>query len=119
MDYSTLKNNNGCKACSKYPNIKCDACTLKIITTNCNPASKDLWYNHTLPDNVDPVLSNINNGCWMCGYEPQQTSNNRLCQRNFYSMEIPPYDYVKSLDIQSKLINRNVPLTRWGINPTK
>lgn len=115
MDYLTLKDNNGCKACPKYPNIKCDACTLKILTTDCNPNDRNIWFKHKLPNNLDPVLSNIYNGCWLGGYEPQQTTNNRLCQRNFYSIETAPYDYLKSLDMQAKLTNRNVPLNRGCI----
>ena len=36
------------------------------------------------PVDMDPVLYNILNGCWLCNYEQQEFDNQYLCNRNFY-----------------------------------
>ena len=80
--------NNICKdkTCEK------SCCSYKLKTYNCDPNDKNMWFKHILPPSLDPVLSNIYNGCWLCNYEPQQTRNDRLCARQFLDTNIkPPY----------------------------
>ena len=71
---------NNCAPC--YDSCPGNACSMKIKTVPCDPNSKETWFKH--PVKFDPVRNNILNGCWMCNYEPQQTENNNICQRQFY-----------------------------------
>lgn len=102
---------NNCDPCyEKCPN---NACKSKIVTYPCDPQSKDFWFQHKLPEDVDPVRSNIYNGCWMCNYEPAQTMNNNLCQRNFHDFgSYQPYNIPYYTDINSILRNIDRPLTK-------
>ena len=86
--------NNDCtnQLCKDKSCTRTNFCNLKLKTYNCNPNDKNLWYKHQLPHGLDPVLSNIYNGCWLCNYEPHQTINNNLCARQFEDKNItPPY----------------------------
>jgi len=38
-----------------------NACNTIVDTMDCNPANRNLWFKHKLPENVDPVRSNIAN----------------------------------------------------------
>lgn len=79
---------SNCKSCFK--SCPDNACEIKIKTLPCDPNSKKEWFKH--PNKVDPVRMNIVNGCWLCNYEPTQSINSQLCNRNFYDGYIkPPY----------------------------
>ena len=109
---------DNCKRCHKFhePNNCAGACTssdtygsgcgtacnLGIKTLPQNPENKNLWFKHQLPKGLDPVLSNIYNGCWICNIEPQQHDNQKLCKRNFFDgPNIPPYKPI--VDIENQL----------------
>lgn len=82
------------QSCYKY----CDknACNLKLKTENCDPGNRDLWFKNKLPEGLDPVLSNIYNGCWSCNHEPMQSNNNKLCNRQFMDLNVqPPYAHIE------------------------
>lgn len=97
---------NNCQSCySSCPN---NACQSKLITLPCDPNSKKEWFKYKLPEDLDPVLSNIYNGCWMCNYEPAQTTNNKLCERNFLDYgSFQPYNLGYQVDIDSVVKNIN------------
>lgn len=65
-----------------------NACASSIKTVNCNP----LNFQNSLPDNknMDPVLYNVLNSCWMCNYQKQEFENQYICNRNFYYVDRPP-----------------------------
>lgn len=95
-----------CNSC--YPICPNNACQSKIVTLPCDPNSKDEWFKHKLPQELDPVLSNIYNGCWMCNYEPSQTQNNKLCSRNYLDYGgYQPYNIGFQVDVESVLKNIN------------
>ena len=97
---------DNCTSC--YPTCPNNACQSKIVTLPCNPNSKDEWFKHKLPQELDPVLSNIYNGCWMCNYEPAQTQNNKLCSRNYLDYGgYQPYNIGFQVDVDSVLKNIN------------
>ena len=57
---------------------KTDFCTRGNLNyINCDPNNREYW---TMTA-ADPVRSNILNGCWICNIEPQQKTNNKLCDR--------------------------------------
>jgi len=58
--------------------------------------------------NIDPVLLNIYNGCWLCNYSSYQFNNNKLCNRNFFDeLKLKPYDYNNHIIIENKIRNMN------------
>ena len=93
---------DNCTSC--YPTCPNNVCQSKIVTLPCDPNSKKEWFKHKLPQDLDPVLSNIYNGCWMCNYEPTQTQNNKLCQRNYLDYGgYQPYNLGYQVDVDSVL----------------
>ena len=74
-----------------------NACASNIKTQNCNPLHFQ-GMEPAKPKDMDPVLYNILNGCWLCNYEQQEFDNQYLCNRNFYYPEqiIPcnPYSFI-------------------------
>lgn len=85
-----------------------NACQSKIVTWPCDPNSKEFWFKYDVPTDLDPVLSNIYNGCWMCNYEPMQTVNNKLCERKFLDYGgFQPYNLGFQVDIDSTVKNMN------------
>ena len=68
---------------SCYKSSDKNVCNQKLKTEDCDPGNPDLWFKNKLPQDLDPVLSNIYNGCWSCNHEPMQTNNNILCNRRF------------------------------------
>ena len=98
-----------CKRCYNYYEPKSNACDLKLASVNCAPGNKDLWFSRQLPTGLDPVLSNIYNGCWLCNLEPAQTVNSILCNRNFYDGYIkPPFEMVQNINTETKLRNIHI-----------
>lgn len=82
------------QSCYKYSDK--NACNLKLKTENCDPGNRDLWFKNKLPEGLDPVLSNIYNGCWSCNHEPMQGNNNKLCNRQFMDLNVqPPYAHLE------------------------
>ena len=97
---------DNCQNC--FPMCPNNACQSKIVTSPCDPNSKKLWFKYKMPSDLDPVLSNIYNGCWMCNYEPMQTVNNKMCQRNFLDFGgHQPYNSGYQVDMDSVLKNIN------------
>jgi hypothetical protein len=96
---------DNCQMCHKFhnDNDKCGgACEIGIKTLPCNPTDRKQWFKHKLPEGLDPVLSNIYNGCWICNINPQQEDNQKLCRRNFFDgPNIPPYK--SHIDVENKL----------------
>jgi len=81
---------SNCKPCFKSCPV--NSCNIKIKTLPCDPNSKKEWFKY--PNSVDQVRINILNGCWLCNYEPNQSMNNQLCNRNFYDGYInKPWQY--------------------------
>ena len=107
MDTQFCKRNQ----CSDFQDVKTNACNLRIRTVNCNPSDPQNWFQYNaVAENpkVDPVMYNIYNGCWLCQYEPQQTENNILCQRQFFDKNIQtPYSstIVQRVSTESNLQN--------------
>lgn len=96
-----MDNCNKCHVFNKTTNCP-GACDIGIKTIHCNPENKKEWFKHKLPKGLDPVLSNIYNGCWICNINPQQHDNQKLCKRNFFDgPNISPYAPV--IDIENKL----------------
>ena len=90
---------NNCTSC--YTSCPDNACATKFKTWDCNPNSKSNWFKYNSP--IDQVRSNIYYGCWLCNYEPRQTQNNLLCQRNFSDHGIiPPYNRIFSIEQESQ-----------------
>lgn len=100
--------------CSLYPkDSNCNACNTVMRTTPCDPNNKCNWFKHKLPQGLDPVLSNIYNGCWMCNYEPEQCWNSKLCDRNFFNGYVAnPCQVAKDVDIESKMKHLGTRLNR-------
>ena len=97
---------DNCQSC--FPECPNNACQTKLVTLPCDPNSKELWFKYQMPSDLDPVLSNIYNGCWMCNYEPAQTVNNKMCQRNFQDIGgFQPYNLAYQTDIDSIVKNIN------------
>jgi hypothetical protein len=97
---------DNCQNC--FPPCPNNACQSKIVTLPCDPNSKELWFKYKMPADLDPVLSNIYNGCWMCNYEPMQSVNNKMCQRNFSDIGgHQPYNTAYQVDMDSVLKNIN------------
>lgn len=95
---------DNCKKCHVFnePSNCAGACDLGIKTVNCNPENRKEWFKHKLPVGLDPVLSNIYNGCWICNINPQQYDNQKLCKRNFFdSPKIAPYAPI--VEVENKL----------------
>ena len=89
-----------------YKRCPNNACQSKIVTLPCDPNSKKEWFKYKLPEDLDPVLSNIYNGFWMCNYEPAQTVNNKICERNFLDYGgFQPYNLDYQVDIDSMVKN--------------
>src|SRR3990167_7038066 len=89
--------------CKRFVDKTGNACQTGIPTVNCDPNDRSLWFKYSLPENVDPVASNIYNGLWLCNYEPQQTMNNILCERHFKDDHIkPPYEYVNTVNAENE-----------------
>ena len=108
---------SNCKRCYKFCESKCNACDNKMMTTNCDPNNPNLWYKHELPKGLDPVLSNIYNGCWLCNFEPQQTENNKLCNRNFFNGPmLPPYDVGERITLETKMRNMDKKYNKYHSN---
>ena len=101
--------NKKCNICNKYYESKSNACNSKMLTINCGPGNKNLWYSRQLPNGLDPVLSNIYNGCWLCNNEPAQSVNSKLCNRNFYDgyTEIP-FHTKKKIETENILKNMHI-----------
>ena len=103
---------NNCAPC--YASCPDNACSTKLKTMPCNPNSNKYWFK--TPAKFDQVRHNIVNGLWLCNFEPLQSQNNLLCQRNFYDGYItPPYNHsynlnlepgYRNLDKQSEHINQ-------------
>ena len=93
-----------CHICHKYCNCK-TSCNLKIKTMpNRDPNDTSQWAIDPVPINMDPVMSNIYNGGWLCNYEPHQTHNNKICARAFEDRHIiAPYNYAHVIDMESQL----------------
>ena len=88
-----------------------NTCNLNIATTDCNPGNRHLWFKNKLPSDLDPVRSNIINGCWECNYQLEYQINSSLCSRNFYDGYTQnPCNRVKNVDINSKLRNIDKPI---------
>ena len=91
---------SNCGSC--YPNCLDNVCKTKLATLPCDPNDKNNWFKYKLPDDVDPVLSNIYNGGWLCNLEPEQTRNNHLCERHFHGQGIlHPNEIDKRITIES------------------
>ena len=105
---------NNPQKCSYFQNDpKCNACNTRIPVTSCDPNNKCLWYKKSLPRGLDPVLSNIYNGGWLCNYEPQQCWNNKLCQRSLFDgFVVNPCSQGKNVDLESKILNRGTKYQR-------
>ena len=90
-----------------------NACHTIVDTMDCNPANRNLWFKHKLPENVDPVRSNIANGCWECNYDESNEVNTTLCNRALYDGFTPnPNCRVRDVNINSQLKNLGIPLSR-------
>lgn len=90
-------------------------CNLKIKTINCCPSNRVEWFKHKLPEDVDPVRSNIVNGCWECNYDEDYVINSTLCDRSFNDgFYANPHKRIEYIDINSKLTNRGIPLGRYN-----
>jgi hypothetical protein len=88
-----------------------NTCNLNIETTNCNPGNRELWFKNKLPLDLDPVRSNIVNGCWECNYYDEDRINSTLCGRSFYNGYIEnPCERVRNVNINSKLKHLGEPL---------
>jgi hypothetical protein len=105
---------NNPQKCSFYPKEKdCNACNAKMNTTPCDPNNKCIWFKHQLPNGLDPVLSNIKNGAWLCNYEPEQCWNSKLCNRSFFAGPVNnPCNMVKDIELESKILNRGTKYQR-------
>ena len=89
-------------------------CNVKIETLDCNPGNRELWYKNKLPTDLDPVRSNIINGCWECNYDESNEVNTTLCNRNFYDgVQQNPCNMVKDVDVNSKLKNLGIPYNKY------
>lgn len=112
-----------CLGCSKYQNNNCDSCLLRIKTMNCDPNE---WRTEgggvntgkaSVGNGVDPVRSNIYNGGWLCNYEPTQTENSVLCQRQFFSNNVqPPFNTECAINVENKLKGMTVYANRFCYN---
>jgi hypothetical protein len=90
-----------------------NACDTAVDTLDCNPQNRNLWFKYDLPKDVDPIRSNIVNGCWECNYAESNDVNTTLCNRAMYDEFIPnPCNIVKDTDINSRLKNLGIPLGR-------
>ena len=107
--------------CSYYPqDPECNACNSRMATTPCDPNNKCIWFKHKLPQGLDPVLSNIYNGGWMCNYEPQQCVNNKLCNRMLYNgFTVNPCIPGKNIELENKILNRGTKYSRNYVNLQK
>ena len=95
---------NDCMMCKKYPVMRNDACKTRMPTVLCNPNEPQYWVQPQMKYGLDPVFSNIYNGSWLCNYEPQQTINNELCQRNFEDCGLPvPFNQVGLTNLHSQM----------------
>tara|TARA_B110000037_G_C17117492_1_gene504329 strand:- start:3699 stop:3938 length:240 start_codon:yes stop_codon:yes gene_type:complete len=67
-----------------------------------NPFNRNDWFlkNKT---NVDPVLFNIYNGCWIREGIRQNNMNNKLVNRNLNNLHSNPCN--NKIDVESKLMN--------------
>ena len=102
---------NNCASC--YASCPDNACSTKLKTMPCNPNSKKNWFKD--PAKFDQVRHNIKNGCWLCNFEPQQTDNNLLCQRNFFDGDVTaPYNYPYYIDLYS--VQRNLNRSSQKVN---
>lgn len=78
------------------------------IFNGCNPDNTKLWFNNNLPKNLDPVLSNIYNGCWQCNFRESVVNNDILLNRRFYDgFIIPPYKNIIDIDSKMRINNNN------------
>ena len=82
-------NLNDCRMCNKFQPLRNNACKTRMPTINCNPNEPQYWHKPKLTAGLDPVFNNVYNGAWLCNYEPRQTANNMLCQRNFEDCGLP------------------------------
>jgi hypothetical protein len=74
------------------------------------------WKNDPVPEYMDPVLSNVYNGGWLCNFESRERHNNKLCHRAFNDRHIiAPYNYGMVIDMDSKLRTLDQPLNNYCI----
>lgn len=101
---------NNLQKCSYYgKESNCNACNTKMNTVPCDPNNKCGWFKHQLPQGLDPVLSNIYNGAWLCNYEPQNCWNNKLCTRSFFDGSVTnPCTPTKNIEIENMILNRGM-----------
>ena len=67
---------------------KPNACSNKILTYDCTPWNPKIWDKPAVPPGMDPCLYNVLNGCWLCNFYQQETENEYLCNRSFFSGNI-------------------------------
>ena len=76
-----------------------------IVPVACNPGDKNLWFrDYNL---VNPVQSNIRNGCWMTNFEPMQKTNNKLCDRYLHNINYKPCTYENVMNTMLNMRKRN------------
>ena len=103
--------------CFRYHEPKENACNTKIHSSNFSPANRDLWFKNKLPSGLDPVLSNICNGGWLCNFDPQQQENSKLCNRSFFNGVSPnPCNMGSMVDVESKIKNINKKYNKFNCN---
>ena len=72
----------------------------------CDPANKNNWFKDSLPPRLDPVLSNIYNGCWQCNHTDSVFINDKLLTRTFFDGYINK-PYVSLINKDSEIRNLN------------
>tara|TARA_B100000780_G_scaffold274825_1_gene240425 strand:+ start:1575 stop:1859 length:285 start_codon:yes stop_codon:yes gene_type:complete len=68
-----------------------------LVTVRCNPGNRKLWFKNQ--DKIDPVQSNIQNGCWICNIDQQQKENSKLCERSLFNPNTGPCEFVYDVNV--------------------
>ena len=53
--------------------------------SSCTPWNKMYWGKVKVPENMDPALYNVLNGCWLCNFDKQNLENDYIMDRSFFN----------------------------------
>jgi len=64
--------------------ILMNACNTFLKGDCCNPNNPENW-SQEIPNDIDPAVWNVKNGCYICNINHRQIENSKLCNRSFFS----------------------------------
>lgn len=90
-----------------YPDSKQNVCKVNIKHYPIDLNNKETWFKDKPNKNEDPVWYNIKWGGWMTNFEPDQTFNNKQCERQFENNMKHPKSYLKNINRDRDFFNKN------------